>query len=468
MASGFKRSRGNGDEYVFVDGRAMRADEVVRIQVDDPVVPGQAEATAVPGAAEARAQGPIEEKRPRKFGRERKALKEMNEEDALELREDAVENFVSMASAESLMHDDKRKLRRICLIFLVALIVVGAFSLCVSSSHNFKLYSPSEVLGAIGTWFHLTFLQITDYSTYVVERANVLSNDLSYTDILGGFARLFKYVTCGALLGTAGMLYQNTFRNPIAAPSMLGVGNGTSMALLIMVLVFGTSAINYAELYYVFAYVGGALVLALVLLGGRCLSGKNQFNVVNMILVGTIVSQLLGVIMTYVQNNFVSDAEWTVYYQLQAEGSTNELFMYITIIFGIVACFVPIVLYRFRLNLVSFSDEEVKLLGVSPLGLRILALVCGSLMVLTAQVNAGQVAMASLVVPFVVRAVFGSEFSKQLVGNVLVGSLLLLVCGTLSSTIIIWGLSVDVGTIVTILVMPLFVWMLAVRQRSWE
>ena len=74
----------------------------------------------------------------------------------------------------------------------------------------------------------------------------------------------------------------------------------------------------------------------------------------------------------------------------------------------------------------------------------------------------------SVVVPFVVRAVFGAEFRKQLGGNILVGAILLIVCGVLSNVIIINEMAAGLGTISTLIALPLFVWMLAIRQRSWD
>ena len=467
MASGSRRMRGN-DEYIFVDGRAMKADEVVRIDVGDTSVPGQAEAGAQGPVALGNSRGG---KTKRADGAPvssaREALRKMEQEDAFALREDVLSNTISLVQAKNLMADDKAKTRRKCLIFGGALLIVFLFALCISGSYDWRIYSPAEVLDTFTRWVSMTFSQIFAPDSYQQLRAEFI--DTQYApDIAGHALTVLKYIVCGALLAVAGMLYQNTFRNPIAAPSMLGVSSGINLVLCIMVLVFGATATAQVGVYYVCTYVAGAATLVLVLLGGKWISGKGQFNVVNMILMGTILSQLIGVITTYIQNIYITDEVWVTYYQLQSASNAEGIYTFITLLIGVLVAFIPIFLFRFKLNLVSFSDAETKLLGVNPNKLRILALVCGSLMVLTAQVNAGQVAMASLVVPFVVRAVFGAEFRKQLIGNILVGALLILVCGCISDYVLLWGTTVDIGSIVSIVAMPLFVWMLSVRQRSWE
>ena len=467
MANGSRRAHGS-DEYIFVDGRAMRADEVVRIDLDSTSVPGQAEAAVVPGQPVSE-QSTGQSKRPSKAKKSsaREALARMEADDAFALRDDAAEGLISFGQAKSLMAEDARKLRAKCLAFGVALAVVTLFALCISGSYSWRIYSPLEVIDSFGRWFSMMFSQITGSSSYADIRASYIATVYA-PDIMAHSLTVLKYLLCGAILAVAGMLYQNAFRNPIAAPSMLGVSSGINLVLVLMVLAFGSNVYAHLEIYYLGSYAAGILTLILVLLGGKWISGKGQFNVVNMILIGTILSQLMGVITTYVQNVTMNSDTWLVYYNMQAAVGVESIYTWISVIVGAIAAFIPIFLFRFKLNLISFSDAETKLLGVNPNKLRILALSCGSLMVLTAQINTGQVAMASLVVPFVVRAVFGAEFRKQLAGNILVGALLILVCGCISDYVLIWGTTVDLGSIVSIIAMPLFVWMLSVRQRSWE
>ena len=472
MASGSRRKRGN-DEYIFIDGKVMRSDEVVRIDVET-LAPGQQQAQEERAEQQREVAGA--------FARSRASLRAMNDDDAFGLRsegalapgapakegEEGPAGEVLTKSDVKLMFEDSRKTRNKCIAFGVVLAIVVLFSLCVSHGYYFRFYSPIDVFQCYGEWFRLRFIQLTDPTSFSSERMAVMQSLTMYTDVMSQVFQVAKYAVCGILLAVAGALYQNTFRNPIAAPSMLGVSNGMSLAMLFMILIYSTSARTYTNMYYIFTYIGGGAVLLLVIFGGKWISGKGQFNVVNMLLVGTIVSQLSSVIMTYVQNYIFTEDEWYEYYMLQTATDMDSIWGGISIAACTVLVFVPIIIFRFQLNLVSFSDAETKLLGINPDKLRAMALVCGSLMVLTAQVNTGQVSMVSLIVPFIARAVFGAEFRKQLLGTCLIGALLLLVCGDLTSLIYIDDIPIDLGSIVTIVTLPLFVWMLAIQQRAWE
>jgi iron complex transport system permease protein len=495
VLNGSKRSRG-GNEYVFIDGRAMRQDEVVRIDLGATAAPGQAEAERAEkrkhpqGAKDVTAEGvtgkvaaaakpdgrtsdtfdttksSTQDTRKSKR-RTRAALDAMEASDAFEFAPGA-QGEITMAGTEKLMREDRRILRLKCAAFGAAIVVCALVALCVDSTRPGNYFSPLEVVQSIGAWFSLLPARIFSPESYSRAFIEVSAAVPNYAAVMVQAWTVVKYGLCGILLALSGMLYQNTFRNPIAAPSMLGVSNGINIAILVLVLQFGVYAVNYSDLYYLYATIGGIGVLVLVLLGGKWISGKGRFNVVNMILMGTIMSQLLGVIMTYAQTYLMDEAQWVVYYQLQNATGAVSVWMYITLFVGGLAALVPVILFRFKLNLISFSDDETRLLGVDPTRLRVLALVCGSVMILVAQMNAGQVAMASLIIPFVVRATFGSEFSKQLVGNMLVGALVLLICGFLGQVLLFEGEAVGVSSVVNIVAIPLFVWMMAIRQRSWE
>lgn len=467
MANGFKRKRGD-DEYVFIDGKAMRAEEAVRIELDDePAVPGKMEAALVPGQEAAR----LQRKRAagaKKPGKTARALHAMEEEGAFDLTDDVLAGVLPIENTRSLLIDDRRKTRRKYVVFGVVLVVLALFSLCLSSQHPGQIKSPAVVIAAFADWVKLGYVHLFQSGSYHALYIETTQQNPYFSDTILQLQVVFKYLACGALLAVAGMLYQNAFKNPIAAPSMLGVTNGINAALLILVMQFGYEAFQHTGLYYLYSIAGGILVLVLVMLGGKWISGKGQFNTVNMILMGTIISQMLGVVIQYVQTNFMDETQWDAYYLLQNAVGANGPWLYITLIIGGLAALVPILVFRFRLNLISFSDDETRLLGVDPTKLRILALACGSVMVLVAQLNAGQVAMVSLIVPFLVRAVFGSEFRRQLGGNLLMGALVLLICGDLSTTIVFDGLPVGLAPVVSIVAVPLFVWMMAIRQRSWE
>ncbi len=456
---GSRKQRG-GDEYIFVDGKAMRADEAVRIQLT------AADTAAVPGQAAADREAAREGKR--KWNAQR-AFRELDSGNAFEVSD---EYLVSLRGATSLFQDDKRKTRRLVIVLCTLLVLLTMASLCISYNYTATFYSPltvaqtlvHKVYLSVGYIFHLSYWNIMSDN----DAANAING---YADILKRGNITFTTIVCGFLLSVAGMLYQNCFKNPIASPTMLGVSSGVRIGTIVLVLTFGVNALNYEGLRYIYCYIGGIIILLGVMGFSKLMAGKGRdINVADMLICGSIFSQLLQVFSQYVLTYILSDEEWEVFYEL-TQGARNTvtewygiLFLFIIIAVSIV----PVIMARFRINAVAFDDSEAKLLGVDPSRLRVFVLCMGTLAILAAQIHVGVISMVSLVVPFIVRYIVGSEFRKQLIGNMLLGPMMLLVCRDVCSLFTFAGTSPSLNMVVGFVALPVYIWMMALGRKGWE
>lgn len=362
---------------------------------------------------------------------------------------------------------DRASLQRKTIIVGVVLVAFTLLALCIDEYYG-ELVSPAEVLSVYGKFFQQLFAQFTHDA--VMSPTDLLAWNKHYFTLTNHAGAIFITVLAGMLLALAGTLYQSVFRNPIASPTMLGVSNGIQVGLLVLVLLFGAAATNMTAARYALSY--GFVVITLILLFtlSKLISGPHRpLNVVNMLLVGTLLSQLFNVIVTYVNWYIFDDEMWEIYDGLSDVISIDtSWYAYIFLIAMTVVSVTPIIAMRFRLNVLSFSETDMRMLGVNGNRLQILALTCATLMMVAAQVSVGMVSMLCLVVPHVSRFVFGAEFRKQFVGNVLLGALLLAICQCVIPFIPYVGTFLPMGTVVSFIVLPAFVWMLATQQRTWE
>ena len=374
---------------------------------------------------------------------------------------------VSFEEAERRLAADRARSRTKNLIIGAALLVVCAVSLGLGVSQVGLVYTPAQVWGCVCGWFELNVVALFDPSA-ALAKTRILAAYPMYYEVVTRAVYTVITVVCGALLAVSGMLYQNVFRNPIAAPTMLGVSNGVSVGLVALVWFYGTRATYMAGQRYLFCFAGGLAVLLLVMGLGRLVSGKRALNLIDMLLVGSIISGLLGTAVNYVTNYLFDDTLWLAYYELDNATDLDATGFTLLMVLGLAAVsFVPVLLFRFRMNCIAFSDADMRLFGVNPTVMRFVALAAGSLMILTAQTFCGTVSMISLVVPFVARAVFGTEFRKQLLGNVLLGALVLLVCRDCIALIPFVGSGIPLGPMVTFVTLPAFVWVMTIAQKQW-
>ena len=241
---------------------------------------------------------------------------------------------------------------------------------------------------------------------------------------------------------------------------------------MLLVMLYGTAAGEMLKERYLYCYGFGAAILLFVVLAGKKLSGKGKpFDIVTMLLIGSIFGQLAGFVQQYVILFLYGDDETiqNVFIELtQMLTVDTSALSWIVLGIAFAISFIPIYLMRFRMNALAFTEEEVRLFGINFTRLRAIALICGAIMMLAAQIHTGSVGMVSMIVPFMSRSWFGTEFTKQLTGNVCIGTLLLLICRDITDCIPFVGDGLGVGMIVQIVAMPLFAVIMAKHLNTWE
>ena len=364
---------------------------------------------------------------------------------------------------------------------LVAMVAVLLFSMLLPFTDieyigpdSGKIYDPGAVLACWQTWLHLHVGVLFDstISTYEKSTLDALAAaypDVSYNAVVGRGAACLAIIACGCLLAVSGMLFQTAFRNPLATPTMLGISDGVTLGIIVFVALGNTGMSANPMLYVLLVYGFGVLVLVFVLLSSRFIAGGATYNVFDMLLIGTVVTQILSGINNYVSNFGFDQEHWDMLYDVQqGYEALHEPITYVLVAVFFLVTIVPVVVLRFRFNLLSFEDAEARLSGVRPGVLRAIALILGSTMQLAAIASVGQVAMLSLVVPFLVRYLLPSDTRYQIVGNVLLGSAILLACFAAQHFIYIGIVPMSIGTVVGVLVVPVFVWIVALQRRGWE
>lgn len=385
--------------------------------------------------------------------------------------EPAKPNASSFFNPESHIKDAKAFRKKIALLALLIIIAfVASLGIGVTSD---ELYGPSDVLLALSVWGKTTFESVTGVASYTV--VDLMEMCPCYFQVMTRISITFMALMTGVLVTLAGMVYQGVFRNPVAAPTMLGVASGLNMGLLVFVMIYGAAATYMTMAHYAFAYGGAIIALIAVLFISRLINGSKRFSVVDMLLVGSIFSQVVGQIVLYVTYYVFSDEGFMTYTTLNEVLSVDtSMFAFMTLFIVFIITFVPIYLMRFRLNVLSFTEEEALGMGVKGNAFRYATLAFATIMVIAAMAHGGMVGMVALVAPFVSRAAFGAEFSKQTVGNVLVGALMVVVCRGIADLLSIYlhfqgfVFNFPIGVVASLISLPLFIWIIALQQRTWD
>ena len=376
----------------------------------------------------------------------------------------------AVVQASELQIESRQEVRRKVAVIAAIFFVLFLGSLCLSYLYAGVIYSPITVVQALFTRVGLLFQSVFSPGTYDVAMINEANERIpGYGDICARFDVTIVTVVCGLLLSLSGMLYQNVFKNPIAAPSMLGVSAGVRIGTIVLVLIYGAEAINLVGMRYLFCYIGGIAIILGVMLFAKLISRGRGINVADMLIVGSVFSQLLATISTYFLTYIMDDDLYEVFYELTSGMRTDtDTLAFIFLAIVLVISVVPVCLMRFKLNVIAFDEADMRMLGVRPETMRVFVLIMGTIMILAAQIHVGVISMVALVVPFLTRYIVGSEFGKQFIGNLLLGPSLLLFCRFICGAIPFVNGGMSLEMVVGFVALPVYIWMMAIGKRGWE
>ncbi len=399
-------------------------------------------------------------------------LPEFLRDDAFALRVAEGAGDITRGQSDANLKADRKVYRlkiAVMACIAVALTLVSmCFSLTGSGSGYVSFYNPIDVASNLWNWSlwqlsNIFGLGLFDEKTSLVDVAPL------YAQVVQRAGITLATVASGALLACAGMLYQVVFRNPIASPSLLGVTHGVQVGLLFVFATYGAISFDMHSQRFVYGYTAGIVTLAAVFVLSKLITKrKTSISVFDMLVVGTIMSAFLGAVVKYMMDQLSALNIWIEFFEYQeALDIYYQPITYVVLIGSVLVAFVPVAIMRYRLNLLSFSDGEIRVMGGHPAALRVLSIIAGSIMILTAQVFVGSASSFALVVPFLARYLFGSEFRRQLWGNVLLGTIVLLICRDLTVLIPFPGIGLPIGVVAGAVTLPLFVWATTFSRKGW-
>lgn len=269
--------------------------------------------------------------------------------------------------------------------------------------------------------------------------------------------RVLAAMLIGAVLSAAGAAYQAMFRNPLVSPDILGVsagaGLGASLGLFLglpMLLVQGI------------AFAGGLGAVGLVCLVAALV--RRHDPVLVLVLAGVAVSALLGAGISLLKlladpyTQLPSITFWLL-------GGLNAVViddLKVTaplLLIGLV----PLVLLRWRVNLLGLGDEEASALGVAVTPLRWTLIAAATLCTAAAVSLAGIIGWVGLVVPHIARLLVGADFRRLLPASLLLGASFLLAADTLARTLA--PIELPLGILTAFVGVPCFLLVLARSER---
>jgi iron complex transport system permease protein len=269
--------------------------------------------------------------------------------------------------------------------------------------------------------------------------------------------RLALGVIAGGVLAVVGASLQGLLQNPLADPFTMGVASGAALGAS-LALVLGRTAGTLAPV----GGFAGALVTMLVVYALARVRGR--VTVTGLVLAGVIMSFLfssLVMLAMILGRRTLGEAVYMMMGHLGPVFTGTTMWLFVTVAaVSITGCAWLFSMSR-SLDIMSSGEEAAETLGVDTQQVTRTVFVVSSLLVGMVVSFTGAISFIGLVVPHLVRMLFGPEHRRVLPGSFLAGAGILLLSDVLARNIVPGGLPLS---IVTALVgVPFFVYLLRSR-----
>ena len=271
--------------------------------------------------------------------------------------------------------------------------------------------------------------------------------------------RVLAAMLVGAALAAAGASYQVLFRNPLVSPDILGVSSGAALgAVCGIFLSLPVIAIQG------FAFAGGLGAVALVIFVSQAVRGVDQTLV--LVLTGVVMGALAGAATSLlkVMADPYDQLPAITFWLLGSLASTTPADLG-PVLPAVAIGLVPLILLRWRINLLSLGDDEARALGVDAPRLRLLVIAAATLITASVVAIAGVVGWVGLVIPHIARMLVGPSFATLLPVAAILGAGYLLLVDTLCRTLA--TIEIPLGILTAVLGAPFFLYLLARGRRGW-
>jgi len=269
------------------------------------------------------------------------------------------------------------------------------------------------------------------------------------------FPRVILAALVGATLSLGGLVFQALLRNSLAEPYILGISGGSAVGAIIGILL-GLPRFPGVAL---FAFAGSMATLFLVLI---IASGKLAMKKDALVLAGVMVNAFCSSVIMFLISLTQDSRLHNILFWLMGDlsmSNPNEILILAACLFP---CFALLFVFSRPMNLLLMGEEMAANMGVNVRFVSIVLLVTTSFMVSATVCHSGLLGFVGLVMPHLLRLVFGPDHRLLVPSCLLGGAAYLVLCDLLARSLPAQG-EMPVGVITAMIGAPLFIFLL---QRS--
>ena len=268
----------------------------------------------------------------------------------------------------------------------------------------------------------------------------------------------------GAALAASGAAYQGVFRNPLADPYLIGVAAGAGLGAVIAMSRNWPDTMSSLFVIPIAAFLGAVITVFVVYNLART---NKTVPTTTLILAGVAVSSFATALTSLLMLRSTAEIRRALGWLLGGSVLSGWAPVIAVLPYILIGC--GILLFSGHiLNVLQFGDDQAQQLGIPVERAKLIIILTASLTTAAAVAFSGVIGFIGLIVPHLVRILWGPDY-KHLIPLSILGGATALLLADLIARVLVAPQTLPVGIVTALFGVPFFLWILrrAKSQVFW-
>ncbi len=205
------------------------------------------------------------------------------------------------------------------------------------------------------------------------------------------------------------------------------------------------------------------MTVTIVYLISKRAKGK---KVLGLILCGIMVSSLFTAATSYLKlvadpNDELQAITYWLMGSLSGATQKTVLMAFIPMAIGLV----PLFILRWRINVLTLGDEEARTMGINATRLRLIVILCATLVTAASVSVSGMIGWVGLVIPHLARMLVGNNYKHLMPATMLFGAGFMLLVDNISRNLL--QTEIPIGILTAFVGAPFFVYLITRKEEVY-
>ena len=333
------------------------------------------------------------------------------------------------------------------LFTITTLLLIMAFTILWALFSGVVHVTISDVFSSIYNWFGGN-LEIDAF--------------VEHTIIELRLKRILLALIVGMALSLSGCVFQALLRNPLADPHILGASAGGACGAVVATACGVSVLANTFLAVPILSFCGSLGAITLVYFLAK---RKGVLSMYSLILIGVILNSFFISVVIFIESIISADQLASIFFWLLGNLSQfdNNVLLVLAVAFAVV--FTILMFYARKINILSLGEEKAAQLGVSVEATKRVCFILAAVITGMSVAVSGLIGFVGLVVPHIMRLIFGPDHRLLLPASTIGGGIFLVVADTIARTALI-PQELPVGVVTSFIGAPFFIFLLKQKEEK--